>query len=74
MYIAASTQINQSIGNLGWIKSVNLVSEFGSGKVYAAISGYKSDETHIVDVSSEFKFPFQWKDEQRSQRLYRYYI
>ena len=69
MHTIANTQIDQSIQGIGYIYSVNMVSEFGSDKVYAAISGSRSDETHIVDVSSEFKFPFQWKDHQKSNRF-----
>ena len=73
MHICAKTQTDQLIRGIGSIISVNLVSEFGSDKVYTAVSGLESDETHILDVSSEFKFPFQRKDQERSKILYRLY-
>ena len=72
MHTVANTQINQPLSGMGNIFSVNLVSELLSGRVYAAVSGFKSDETHIVDVSSEFQFPFQRKDHQISNMLLNY--
>ena len=73
MHIVANTQINQPLKGMENVYSVNLVSELSSDRVYAAVSGYKSDETHIVDVSSEFQFPFQLKDYQISNLLFNYY-
>ena len=72
MHIAANTQIGRSMKWLGNIMSVNLVSDFGKDKVYVAVSGHESDKTYIVDVSSEFKFPFHWKDPQRSNTFYKH--
>lgn len=68
MQIVPNTQMDQSVTGIGSIYSVNLVSELGKDNVSAAVSGLLSDETHIVDMNSEFEFPFQWKDHQKSKK------